>query len=291
MRLRRGTNVRAERHQLRRGVLTVPSSASLVIGGVAGLCLGALLGSMFGPAAPEWQFDRRSLEYWTRALGASSAETRTRAAYALSESPALPLTGCVRLVQHLDDESDVRDEVRLTLIRWTRAGRCLEETRAMLSPRAPATVRRLAADVLRGAGTRARRATGALMVALTDPVPDVRSLAAAAREASGDTAALVQDALTEATSDPDADVRTAAIQALTGLPSSSDHLMRVARRAARDQNPSARAAAMSALEHVDVRQSDLQTMLIRGLADSAAEVRAAAATSLGWVHSGGAEVR
>ena len=67
--------------------------------------------------------------------------------------------------------------------------------------------------------------------------------------------------------------------------------MRVARRAARDRNSSARAAAMSALEHVDVRQSDLQTMLIRGLADSAAEVRAAGATSLGWVHSGGAEVR
>jgi len=297
MRLSRGTAAReiaspgGDTSVLSIRLRRLPRGASLLIGGAAGLCVGALLGSQLGHGAPEWQFERRSSEDWARALGASSPETRTRAAFALSESPVLPNTGCLRLVQHLDDTSEVRDEIHFALIRWARTGQCVEETAAVLSTQAPAAVRRLAADVLRGAGAQARRASPALIAALTDPVPDVRNVAAAALGAGGDTSARVQNALTEATSDPDTNVRATAIEALAGLPGSSDRVIRVACRAARDQDPSIRAAGVSALEHVDVRQPELQAMLIRALRDSAANVRAAAARSLGWVQTGDVALR
>src|SRR5690348_17166357 len=260
-----------------------PSGGPLLIGIVVGLLAGAVLGSQFGHVSPHWQFDGKPLEYWVRALGAHDIETRRRAAYALGETDTLPRTGCSILVEHLGDDAEVREEVRGTLIRWVRAGKCLQETAATLSSSAPSEVRRLAADALRGGGEQARSVSGALLAALNDPVPNIRSIAAAALGASRDTSAVVQDALAQAASDPDADVRTSAIDALTALPASSRRLIRGARRAAHDPDPSARAAAMSVFKHVEVRQSDLRAVLIRALGDSSAEVRAAAATSLGWI--------
>jgi len=268
-----------------------PGGIPLLIGILVGVSAGVVLATQFGHASKEWQFEGKRLEYWVRALGAPDVETRTRAAYALSESDTLPRSGCLVLVEHLRDDAEVREEVRRTLIRWTRAGQCLPETAATLSSGAPSEVRRLAADALRGAGAQARGVTGALLAALSDPAPNIRTLAAAGLGGSRDTSEAVQDALAQAASDPDADVRTSAIQALTALPGSSGRLIRVARRAAHDPDPSARAAALSVLKHVEVRQADLRVVLIRALVDSSAEVRAAAATSLGWIREGIDEAR
>jgi len=252
----------------------------LVVGAAAGLSAGARLGRQ----APEWEYRGHSAEYWVRALSDQSAEQRSRAAYALGEADRLPLVGCAVLAEHLDDYVEVQEQARLSLIRWGRAGDCIAEAARMLGRTMPANTRRLAADVLRGAGSNARPAAAPLVSALNDPVPEVRVLAAIALGGADDTSSGVRRALLTAVDDPAADVRAAAEEALGDLPISRACAISVARRRVHDPDEAVRASAVALLGRADVSEPDLRRLLYEALEDSTAEVRASAATALGWAH-------